>query len=155
MNRIGIVANFTFVASRRRIESVPDKRRSTSRRQVSNLPHAPKVWVLPLPALRSTFPPPLPAPRLPVVFFFFLPSWTRSEILKGKQSDHFRADSPVQHYFSPPQVTCSPAHRASFFLRAFSSRGRRNLDRTGISTPCAVRLGSTERRNVDGKPGAK
>ena len=64
-----------------------------------------------------------------------------TQFLKEKRSDHFRADSPG--LFSS-RLTCSPARLRVFLCPRFSTENvaAEGPSRDGISTLCAVRLGS-------------
>lgn len=98
----------------------------TSQTQMSNLPHAPKVWMLSLTTPRSTF---------PLLFrhrLSFNPPGHTRKFWRGKKSDHFRADSPVQKLLFSAQVTCSPARPRVFLYPRFpeenDARGCQNRD---------------------------
>lgn len=66
----------------------------------------------------------------------FSPSWTRSEILEGGEtSHHFRADSPVQQYFSPLKSLVVQPACVAFFVRAFPPRTTPAEVRTGTESP--------------------
>lgn len=112
MNRIRHAVKFTFC---------PGPRPRPPRTQMSNLPHAPKVWMRSPTTLRSTFC--LLFPRL------FL------TLLGGKTSGHFRADSPVQQYFSPLNSLVVQPACVSFFVRAFPPRTTPVEVRTGTEFP--------------------
>lgn len=126
MNRIRHAVKFTFC---------PRPRPRTSRTRMSNLPHAPKVWMLSWTTLRSTF-----CLLFPRLFLTLLDTLRNSG--RGKN------ERPLPSRFSRPtvlfsaQVTCSPARLRVFLCPRFSAendaRGVPNRD--GIST--RVRFGS-------------